>query len=157
MGEKAVASKNHRRLSGTENGEKLGHNYKANEMTASPGSCRSRAGAIEPHQRRETGLKPYEQEVWEACVAKGSDSRICESSCLLSPSSLGKFIVPSGNHWCLRNWIFGSPTACLTQVEDFVSGRDDSNPIAEVTEQTLILNLLTKTESNNKKPLPCGY
>lgn len=71
MREKAVASKNHRQLSGTENGEKWGNNYKANEMTASPGSCRSRAGAIEPHQRREIGLKPCEQEVVGGTRGKG--------------------------------------------------------------------------------------
>lgn len=86
MGEKAVASKNHRQLSGTENGEKLGHNYKANEMTASPGSCRSRAGAIEPHQRKRIGLKPCKQEVWEACVAKGSDSWFVNPAVFSAPA-----------------------------------------------------------------------
>ena len=92
-----------------------------------------------------------EQEVVGGTRGKGQWQLVQESSCLLSPSSLGKLIAPSGNHWWLSNWVFGYPTAYLTQVEDFVSGRDDSNPIAEVTEQPLILNLLTKTESNNKK------
>lgn len=89
-------------------------------------------------------------------MVKGSDSWLMNPAVFSAPALLGKFVAPSGNLWCLSNWIFGSLTACLTQVEDFVSGRDDSNPVAEVTEQTLILNLLTKTESN-KKPLPSRY
>ena len=70
MEEKTVASKNHRRLSGTENGEKLGNTYKANEMTA---WCGSRAGAIESHQRRGWGSVLWAggggRHTWQRAVA----------------------------------------------------------------------------------------
>ena len=47
-----LSFKNHRQLRGTDSEEKLENNYTPNERTASPGSCRSRARAVNPTKKK---------------------------------------------------------------------------------------------------------